>query len=57
MQEQKPMPVPAVSGGDTTFDGRTVVDDTVALDGTKLWDEILKAIVSAMPTQLFPLFK
>ena len=26
-------------------------------DGTKLWDEILKAIVSAMPTQLFPLFK
>ena len=29
----------------------------VALDGTKLWDEILKAIVSAMPSQLFPLFK
>ena len=27
------------------------------LDGTKLWDEILKAIVSAMPSQLFPLFK
>ena len=31
--------------------------DPAALDGTKLWDEILKAIVSAMPTQLFPLFK
>ena len=31
--------------------------DPVALDGTKLWDEILKAIVSAMPSQLFPLFK
>ena len=27
------------------------------LDGTKLWDEIFKAIVSAMPSQLFPLFK
>lgn len=31
--------------------------DPAALDGTKLWDEILKAIVSAMPSQLFPLFK
>lgn len=31
--------------------------DPAALDGIKLWDEILKAIVSAMPTQLFPLFK
>lgn len=31
--------------------------DITALDGTKLWDEILKAIVSAMPSQLFPLFK
>ena len=31
--------------------------DSTALDGNKLWDEILKAIVSAMPTQLFPLFK
>ena len=28
-----------------------------ALDGGKLWDEILKAIVSTMPSQLFPLFK
>ena len=28
-----------------------------ALDGGKLWDEILKAIVSAMPSQLFSLFK
>lgn len=26
-------------------------------DGTKLWDEILKAIVDSMPEQLFPLFK
>lgn len=26
-------------------------------DNTKLWDEILKAIVDAMPEQLFPLFK
>ena len=25
--------------------------------GGKLWDEILKAIVDAMPEQLFPLFK
>ena len=31
--------------------------DPATLDGTKLWDEILKAIVSAMPSQLFPLFK
>lgn len=28
-----------------------------AIDGRKLWDEILKAIVTAMPSQLFPLFK
>ncbi len=26
-------------------------------NNTKLWDEILKAIVDAMPEQLFPLFK
>ena len=26
-------------------------------DNTRLWDEILKAIVDAMPEQLFPLFK
>ena len=31
--------------------------DPTALGGNKLWDEILKAIVSAMPSQLFPLFK
>ena len=31
--------------------------ELTALDGNKLWDEILKAIVSAMPSQLFPLFK
>ena len=31
--------------------------DPTTLDGSKLWDEILKAIVSAMPSQLFPLFK
>ena len=33
------------------------IPDPAALDGTMLWDEILKAIVSAMPSQLFPLFK
>ena len=33
------------------------MSDPAAFNGTKLWDEILKAIVSAMPTQLFPLFK
>lgn len=31
--------------------------DSAVYDGTKLWDEILKAIVSAMPAQLLPLFK
>ena len=31
--------------------------EPTAIDGAKLWDEILKAIVSAMPSQLFPLFK
>ena len=31
--------------------------EPTALDGGKLWDEILKAIVSTMPSQLFPLFK
>ena len=34
-----------------------LMTNPAALDGTKLWDEILKAIVSAMPSQLFPLFK
>ena len=33
------------------------MQDPAAIDGEKLWDEILKAIVSAMPAQLFPLFK
>ena len=33
------------------------LEDSPAIDGAKLWDEILKAIVSAMPSQLFPLFK
>ena len=33
------------------------ISDAAAFDGIKLWDEILKAIVAAMPTQLFPLFK
>ena len=37
-------------------DKKTMTELT-ALDGGKLWDEILKAIVSAMPSQLFPLFK
>ena len=36
---------------------RKLKTEAVVLDGTKLWDEILKAIVSAMPSQLFPLFK
>ena len=36
---------------------KKTMPDPAALDGTKLWDEILKAIVSAMPSQLFPLFK
>ena len=36
---------------------KKTMSDPAVLDGTKLWDEILKAIVSAMPTQLFPLFK
>ena len=31
--------------------------ESSAIDGEKLWDEILKAIVSVMPSQLFPLFK
>ncbi|MDE6530929.1 MAG: hypothetical protein K2K96_09175 [Lachnospiraceae bacterium] len=30
---------------------------TAVYDGRKLWDEILKAIVDTMPTQLFPLFR
>ena len=33
------------------------LEDSPAIDGAKLWDEILKAIVSVMPSQLFPLFK
>ena len=37
-------------------DKKSMTEPT-ALDGSKLWDEILKAIVSAMPSQLFPLFK
>ena len=36
---------------------KKTMPDPATLDGTKLWDEILKAIVSAMPSQLFPLFK
>lgn len=36
---------------------RKSVTEVTDLDGVKLWDEILKSIVSAMPTQLFPLFK
>lgn len=35
---------------------KTMPDPAVP-NGAKLWDEILKAIVSVMPTQLFPLFK
>ena len=36
---------------------KKIMPDPAVRDGTKLWDEILKAIVSAMPSQLFPLFK
>ena len=36
---------------------KNTMTDSSALDGNKLWDEILKAIVSTMPSQLFPLFK
>ena len=36
---------------------KNTTPDPTAFDGDKLWDEILKAIVSAMPSQLFPLFK
>ena len=32
-------------------------DSVEESDGFRLWDEILKAIVAAMPEQLFPLFK
>lgn len=34
-----------------------ILKDPAAVDGLKLWDEILKAIVDVMPSQLFPLFK
>lgn len=34
-----------------------ILEDPAAVDGLKLWDEILKAIVDVMPSQLFPLFK
>ena len=37
--------------------GKKLMTESPAIGGTKLWDEILKAIVSAMPSQLFPLFK
>ena len=37
-------------------DKKTMPEPT-ALDDGQLWDEILKAIVSTMPSQLFPLFK
>lgn len=33
------------------------LEDSTAIDGTKLWDAILKSIVAGMPSQLFPLFK
>ena len=36
---------------------KKIMTEPAALDGGKLWDEILKAIVSTMPSQLFPLFK
>ena len=30
------------------------LEDSAAIDGTKLWDMILKTIVAGMPSQLFP---
>ena len=33
------------------------LEDSAAIDGTKLWDMILKTIVAGMPSQLLPLFK
>ena len=36
---------------------KKTMPDPAVRDDTKLWDEILKAIVSSMPSQLFPLFK
>ncbi len=33
------------------------MSENLNIDSTKLWDEIFKAIVDAMPEQLFPLFK
>lgn len=33
------------------------MSENLNIDYTKLWDEILKAIVDVMPEQLFPLFK
>lgn len=33
------------------------MSEKIVPDNTKLWDEILKAIVDVMPEQLFPLFK
>ena len=38
------------------MDTKNTTDSSV-LGSTKLWDEMLKAIVTAMPSQLFPLFK
>ena len=34
-----------------------LMTDTAVLDGSKLWDEIFKAIVGAMPEQIFPVIK
>ncbi len=34
-----------------------MTENMVVLDNSKLWDGILKAIVDAMPEQLFPLFR
>lgn len=34
-----------------------ILEDPAAVDGLKLWDEILKSIVDVIPSQLFPLFK
>ena len=36
---------------------KKTMPDSAVRDGTKLWDEILKAIIASMPSQLLPLFK
>ena len=34
-----------------------LVTDPAVLDGTKLWDEIFKAMIGTMPEQIFPMIQ